>query len=350
MLQAEIPTVTSKPAPAARSFIHLAYWIIVAIIFLYDRSYLIVKAGMPYFLACSVVRIALLVAIAYANIYWLIPHYLLARKYFTYFGMVLLLLIVYLLLQSLYDYLLFGFVLGPSRNASLSVSLLYNFTHTSWYLLLTIAVKLSIDWYQQKEIMQQTAIGKLQAEVNYLRAQVNPHFLFNVLNNLYALTLRKSDLAPEVVLKLSGMMEYMLYESNEPLVPLEKEITYIENYLELEKLRQGNNANINIAINGSPAGHNIAPFLLLPLLENAFKHGINKLLQDAYLDIHINIDATSFSFRIDNNKPRIAAPAEHGGIGLSNLEKRLELLYPGRYSLQVSNQESTYQALLKITF
>lgn len=337
-----------KGLMARRRYFYIAYWVMVTLIFLYDRTYLIQKAGLPNFFICVVVRVSLLIALAWANIHWLIPRYLLRGKYGGYFVLVFLLLIGYLLVQSFYDYYLFGYVLGPSRYAKLSTSLIYNFTHTSLYLLLTVALKFSMDWYEQKKLLQEIQVEKLQAEVNYLRSQVNPHFLFNALNNLYALTLKKSDEAPDVVLKLAGLMEYMLYESDETSVPLEKEINYLNNYLELEKIRQGNNADIRLTVKGDIERCWIPPFLILPLVENAFKHGVSRAVHNAYLYIFINVTDT-LEIRIENNKGNTQQPEQSGGIGLLNLRKRLELLFPDKHSLTITDGPDRYQVDLKIS-
>jgi two-component system LytT family sensor kinase len=332
---------------AKRRWIYISYWVLVTLIFLYDRTYLIQKAGLPNFFICCVVRVSLLMVLAWANIRWLIPRYLLHGRYAGYFSLVFLLLVGYLLVQSLYDYYLFGYILGPYRKTQLSASLIYNFTHTSLYLLLTIALKFSIDWYEQKKVLQEIRVEKLQAEVNYLRSQVNPHFLFNALNSLYALTIKKSDEAPEIVLKLSELMEYMLYESDETYVPLEKEINYLSNYLELEKIRQGNNADIQLTVTGNVDKCLIPPFLILPLVENAFKHGISRAVRDAYLHIHIDA-GKALEVRIVNNKLSSRQPDQSGGIGLLNLRKRLELLYPDRHELKITDMPDRYHVLLKI--
>jgi len=330
-----------------RRWIYISYWILVTLIFLYDRTYLIQKAGLPNFFICSVVRVSLLMALAWANIRWLIPRYLLRGRYWGYFGLVFLLLIGYLLVQSLYDHYLFGYIIGPYKKAQLSASLIYNFTHTSLYLMLTIALKFSIDWYEQKKVLQEIRVEKLQAEVNFLRSQVNPHFLFNALNNLYALTIKKSDEAPDVVLKLSELMEYMLYESDEAYVPLEKEINYLKNYLELERIRHGNNADIQLTVTGNMDSCMIPPFLILPLVENAFKHGISKSVHNAFL--HIRIDARKeLEVRITNNKLNFQQPDHSGGIGLFNLRRRLELLYPDKHELKIIEKPDRYEVVLKI--
>ncbi|SEL26632.1 sensor histidine kinase [Parapedobacter koreensis] len=328
-------------------WIYLGYWVMVTLIFLYDRTYLIEKAGLPNFFACVVVRVALLIALAWANIHWLIPRYLLHGKYGQYFALVVALIVAYLVIQSLYDHYLFGYVLGPNRNVRLSTSLIYNFTHTSLYLLLTVALKFSMDWYEQKKVLQEIRVEKLQAEVNYLRAQVNPHFLFNALNNLYALTIKKSDEAPDVVLKLSELMEYMLYESDEAYVPLEKEINYLNNYLDLEKIRQGNQADIRLVVSGNVDKCQIPPFLILPLVENAFKHGISRAVRNAYLHIHIAI-GEQLEVRIANNKVGVRPHHSNGGVGLANLRKRLELLYAGNYDLHIVDGADRYEVTLKI--
>ncbi|HMH23596.1 MAG TPA: histidine kinase [Puia sp.] len=325
----------------------MAYWIIVTYVFLYDRSYMIYKINLPNFLVCAVVRMALLIGIACANTYWLVPVYLLKKRYGRYFLGVALLIIGYLALQSMYDIYLYGYVLGPGRNHFVADSILYNLTHTSWYLVLSVAFKLSIDWYEQQQVLQRTTIEKLQTEVNYLRSQVNPHFLFNALNNLYALTLQKSDLAPNVVLKLSAIMEYMLYESDAAFVPLEKEVLYLSNFLELEKLRQGAETDIQLHVEGDTGKCMIPPFLLLPLVENAFKHGISRALDNAYLHIDIGVKEGT-EIRIANNKPPLPVFKKNGGIGLSNLQKRLDLLYPGKHLLTIDETTDRYVVLLKL--
>lgn len=234
------------------------------------------------------------------------------------------------------------------RNSHLMETLSYNFFSTLWYLGLMLALKLSIDWYGQQLIIQRITVEKLNAELNFLRAQVNPHFLFNVLNNLYALTLKKSELAPDVVLKLSEMMEYMLYDSNDEKVSLEKEISYLNSYIELERLRFSGAANITLNNNTSLNGAEIAPLLLLPLVENAFKHGLSKQPENGWLKINIGLEGKTFSFFIENFKPSSTSDKRNGGIGLSNLRNRLELLYPNRHQLALEDKKNTFSVKLII--
>ncbi|MBZ4187499.1 histidine kinase [Niabella sp. 3A5MI-3] len=327
--------------------VHSAYWILITGFFIYEKRYLIQKASLPYFVACVSVRILLLILIAYLNLHYFLPRYLLRKRYAAYITAVVLSVAGYLAAQSLFDYYLYGYVIGPMRNSDLLETLSYNFFSTLWYLGLMLALKLSIDWYGQQLVIQRIAVEKLNAEVDFLRAQINPHFLFNALNNLYGLTLKKSDDAPEVVLKLSGLMEYMLYESDEEYIPLEKELDYLHNYLELEQLRSDSAADIRITINGSPGQCSIPPFLILPLLENAVKHGLSRGGTGAFLHLEITID-TVLTVKLINSRPGPATGTRRGGIGLQNLRKRLELLYPGRHSLETSALPDSYITLLKI--
>lgn len=333
--------------PIRRGWLNGIFWVLVTIIFLYDRTYLIVKAGLPSFFICSVVRIGLLIALGWFNLRWLIPQYLMPRRYGAYFGLTVLLILLYLLIQSVCDVVMYGYVLGPGFNSRIGDSLAYNFTHTSLYLFLTVFLQFSIDWYEQNRTLQAVKVEKLQAEVNYLRSQVNPHFLFNALNNLYALTLRKSDQAPDIVLKLSELMEYMLYESDEAFVPLEKEIKYLGNYLELERIRQGNQADIRLTVTGEVDKCMIPPFLILPFVENAFKHGVSRAVRNAYLHIDIRIGG-GIEVVVENNKLDFRDEDRSGGIGLANVRRRLELLYPGRHELVIANEADLFRVRMKL--
>jgi two-component system, LytTR family, sensor kinase len=270
-----------------KTLIYGAYWLLVTGFFLYEKKYLIYKANLPYFFACVSGRVILLIVIAYLNLHYFLPRYLAKKKYGAYFGLIFISVLGYLLIQSLYDYYLYGYIVGPKYNSNLWESVFYNFFSTLWYLALMLSLKLSLDWYGQQMFIQRIVVENLHAQVDFLRAQVNPHFLFNILNNLYALTLKKSDLAPDVVLKLSAMMEYMLYDSSDDRVLLTKELEHLHNYVELERLRFNGNAVINFNTGPLHTEQKIAPLLLLPLVENAFKHGLNKLTVESSLDIYM---------------------------------------------------------------
>jgi len=331
-----------------KTLIYTAYWILVTGFFLYEKKYLLYKANMPYFLACVSVRVILLMGIAYLNLHLFLPRFLAKKRYGIYATAILVSVLAYVIIQSLYDWYLYGYIVGPLYRSNMYESLSYNFFSTLWYLGLMLALKLSIDWYSQQLLIQRITVEKLNAEVGFLRAQVNPHFLFNILNNLYALALKKSEQAPDVVLKLSSMMEYMLYDSNDDKVLLDKELEYLQNYVELERLRFGNEAIITFSKGKIPAGLTLAPLLLLPMVENAFKHGLSRQAANSELHINIEFNNADLSVKVVNTKPLKPFLPFKGGIGLGNLRKRLELLYPGKHDLQIKDDPSHFTILLII--
>ncbi|MBK9687900.1 MAG: histidine kinase [Saprospiraceae bacterium] len=205
------------------------------------------------------------------------------------------------------------------------------------------------DWMKGQNEKQELANQTLQSELKFLKSQINPHFLFNTLNSLYALTLKKSDLAPEIVLKLSEMMRYMLYECNEKYVSLEKEVNYVINYLDLEKLRHGKKINIHFQQSGEIRNQLIAPLLFIPFIENCFKHGVSHQIAEAFVDIKININGQEVSVEIENSKHAVMPGAHQkksGGIGLVNVKRRLDLLYADAYELKITDTPTTYKVTL----
>ena len=189
--------------------------------------------------------------------------------------------------------------------------------------------------------------NRLQAELNSLKAQINPHFLFNTLNNIYSYSLFKSEKTPEMILKLSGLMNYIIYECQADQVALSKEIDFINNYMELEKMRVEDSLEIKVDIQDSQADFSIAPLLFVPFLENAFKHGIS-LATPSFVRIHLNVDEDKLEFSVSNSKhSRSENKEEEGlGIGLQNVNRRLELLYPGKHELAISDGEKVFEVRL----
>lgn len=195
----------------------------------------------------------------------------------------------------------------------------------------------------------ETELKLKESELKFLKSQINPHFLFNALNNLYSLTLEKSDKAPEVVLKISALLDYILYECNVTKIYVEKEIDSIKNYIDLQEIRYGKNTNINIEINGNYNDIFIAPLLMLPLIENAFKHGLDKNIGKGFINIKIDFDNDSvMDFYIENS---LLGENNHDGegIGIKNLKKRLQLQYPYNHTLEIKEEENIFSVHLSIT-
>lgn len=201
-------------------------------------------------------------------------------------------------------------------------------------------------FFQQWKWLKTLETKKSKVELSLLKSQINPHFFFNTLNNLYGLTVEKSDEAPEVVLKLSEMMRYTIYMGKEDLVSLKDEIDYLNNYIELHKIRYQKEVDIQFDY-FKVLDYKVAPLLYIIALENAFKHGVEKLTKNAYIHIKISTDDGIVSFEIENNFEKLET--KHStGIGLENLKQRLQLLYPKKYQLAIENSGSVYNLSLKL--
>ncbi|SHJ20044.1 sensor histidine kinase [Aquimarina spongiae] len=215
----------------------------------------------------------------------------------------------------------------------------YLFIFTFGYLVLRWLFRL---WKEYRSLKN----DKNEAELMLLKSRVDPHFFFNTLNNLYGLAIEKSDRAPEVILKLSEVMRYTIYEGENDYVTLKNEIEYLETYLEIHKLRYQKKVRISFKIQIDDIEIKIAPLMLIMLLENAIKHGVESMVDNAYIDMDLKATKNTVFFQIINNFKPVIRGAK--GIGLSNLKKRLQLIYPKRHELLLKKGEGTYQATLKI--
>jgi two-component system, LytTR family, sensor kinase len=204
------------------------------------------------------------------------------------------------------------------------------------------------DYRRLKETTQQLRIQKQEAELNYLKSQTNPHFLFNTLNNIYSLARDKSDLAPESILRLSKILRFMLYETSGDYIAIEQEIKIMNDYVALEKLRYDESLHVNFNHDVEDMKQAIPPLLLIPLVENAFKHGVSETRNQPFVDIHLSVNKRVLTFVVKNSAETVIdeQPVKES-IGLSNLRRQLELLYTD-YSLFVQPKGSTFTASLKI--
>ena len=204
------------------------------------------------------------------------------------------------------------------------------------------------NYIKLKQATQQLRIEKQQAELNYLKSQTNPHFLFNTLNNIYSLARDKNDLAPESILRLSKILRFMLYETGGPYIPIEQELKIISDYIALEQLRYDDSLRINFNYNIEEMKQALPPLLLIPLVENAFKHGVSETRNQPFVDIHLSLNNRLLLFTIKNSTD--AAPMEKSvkeNIGLANLRRQLELLYTD-YNLSVQQGDAVFTTTLKI--
>jgi len=282
---------------------------------------------------------------AYFNNYYLVPTILRKRQYLTYLISIFLTISFICFIHILF--LLWADTIDDSEKYSLwSIEFFINDAISiSYTLAITLALMFFKQWFEKDRLADRLEKLNIETELKYLKSQINPHFLFNSLNSVYALTLSKSDKAPEVVLKLSDILRYILYDGGEKLVSLKKEIQYLENYLELEKIRYGSRLNAKLEILGDSSGKEIAPMIFLPFLENSFKHGVNSNIGNTFVHILFNINDNELIFKIENNKAGHhlnETPDYQGGIGIDNVKKRLNLLYPGMHSLIIEDELETF--------
>lgn len=328
-----------------KSLLHVAFWLMYASYFFYSLSfgrqgYIDWERIIPDFLF----HMSMLLVVSYINYFYFLPRLIrhrnigryLSRFTPVFFG------VTYLFLIGKRQII---FSMGPGNNDWVySPRFALGMFITTFFFTTFVGMLKFVENYFELENRQ------LNSELRFLKAQVNPHFLFNTLNNLYYLAVNKSEQTPEVVAKLSGMMRYMIHESNEPTVPLSKEVSYMENYLDLEKLRLNDEVPIIFEVHGDLEGVRITPLILITFLENAFKHGIGNTSQDSWITVSLELTDGQLHYVVSNSivqQPNKTV-REASGIGLANVRRRLELSYPRDHTLAVTEDDERYRVDLKI--
>ena len=216
--------------------------------------------------------------------------------------------------------------------------------------LFSTSIKVTQEWYRNEKQKQEIMNQQLISELSFLKSQVNPHFLFNTLNGIYSLANKKSDKTPGAIVTLSELMRHMLYESEKEFVDLDKEIEYLSNYIDLQKLRLSDDSHVSFSINGDMIGKMIKPMILIPFIENAFKHGVTA--DGAEIQIDINIGEADLNLTVKNSVSKSKTKDNTPGIGLTNIKKRLDLHYPDCYDLKIDQKNDMYivELFLKLNF
>lgn len=206
-------------------------------------------------------------------------------------------------------------------------------------------------WYEQQRLTQTLQKDKVEAQLELLKSQVQPHFIFNTLNNLYALALRKDEKIPDLIHRLSSFLSYSLYDGKLKSIPVSKELEYINHYIELEKIRHDERLDVSVNIYSSLDGFMIGPLLLLPLVENCYKHGVNNSIHDNWIRIDLSIKNEWLTVKIENSQSENHLAdqiPQKNGIGLENVKRRLEILYPGAHEFKYMTEEYSYLTILRI--
>src|SRR5258706_2926034 len=286
------------------------------------------------------------IILVYSLLYGIIPRYFLKSRYVS--GVLLLILFCALagLANDLSHRLAFNesFMLFPSPGKhSLGMHRVFG---AGGY---EACIKFMKYWYEKESLNIILEKEKIQAELQLLRAQVHPHFLFNTLNNIYSVAQKASPEASDMILRLSDLLRYILYECNKPEVSLTQEFKIINDYISLESIRYNKNLDIHVRLPENTDSLLIAPLLLVPLIENCFKHGTSKVLDQPWINVQADLKENVLNFKLINSKPnQIESSRPHNGIGLSNVRKRLDLLYPGKYDLKILPEADLFVVALKL--
>ncbi len=330
---------------------HVLFWIAVLIYHTFYRGRFD-EAYLPRFIG-YLASLPFDMVATYFSLYFLLPKYLLKQKYFKFFAFFILSSIPILYCE----YLIYYYFQFPLRYPDKDI--VFNFFNQALILSLfvsvysvtisALAIKLLKAWYDSQQEKKELVKQSLISELALLRSQVNPHFLFNTLNNIDSLVMRDPERASNAIIKLSEIMRYMLYDSNTELVPLDKELDYIESFIALQQLRLKNKAHTQFSVTGNPKGIMIPPMLFVSFVENAYKHGSKQKSKPGVI-ISVNISENTLIFEVINSysENTVHAKDETGGIGMQNVRRRLALLYKDKHGLIVKKENGEYRVVLKL--
>jgi len=323
---------------------HVLFWVITVGFHMYTRIYLLDQAGWGQFLLEIVVRNGLLAFVIFTNIHYLVPLFFNRRRYLSYAAGLIVCFLIYVVGKNTHDVFL-PLVTGNPVPRFWQHSF-YNFSIALFYVTFSLALHLSKEWYALREHLRELKMEKLGTELEYLKAQLNPHFLFNSLNTIFVQIDKTNVRARDTLTKFSDMLRYQLYECNGRVIPLKNEVEYLRNYIDLQRLRKDEKYEIDFETSGARSDIVIAPLLLMPLVENAFKHVSHFPEGKNSIQVNISVNENEIFASVTNTKNGTSAGP--GGIGLKNLRRRLELEYPGKHQLTVRGEERQFVAELRL--
>ena len=332
--------------------LHLLFWCAVSLFFSYiigvDNT---INSNVFYF---SLFLMPVTIGTTYVSIYYLIPEYLITKRYllFIRYGLYTLIISAFTILFSIFyafaflSNFEFGEIQSINRSGIFIITCVYLVVIiVSAFKLLKLNLQQSKTNAKLKAKFLEAKLRLKEQELGYLKMQIHPHFLFNTLNTLYGFALKKSEMTPDMILKLSNLLDYLLYQTNKPFVDLTEEINHIKDYIALEKMRFNDTLNITLDTKGCKKNISVAPMLFLPFVENSFKHG---KLKNSILDIKIKFECSgrAINFIITNSHEK--GNDHKKGIGLDNIKKRLELLYKERYNLKIFETDKSFNVQLNL--
>ena len=333
---------------------HILFWLLFTATFAisewtYNHSFIDALTIELLFLPARIITV-------YINLFVLIPKYLYNNQLIKYIFFLLGILLIMAFVQRAFVLYIGYPIYFPEWMEGEHIHLLKPTKIVQNAMLIIIPLAFTTGWvlYIDLKHKQEQTIAleqqKTDAELKYLKSQINPHFLFNILNTIYGLTLENSKKAPDLILKLSDFLSFSLYESNQKLIPLEKEISLMNDFIALEKSRFEDRIILDMSIQENKKNIQIPPLILVPFVENALKHSLKHETDKAIISIKLNINDSQMLFFIKNSKPMniLKKDKENGGLGLLNIKKRLDIIYKNNYYLDIRNEASNYSVTLKI--
>jgi len=329
-----------------RLIAHVAFWLGYFFVVCYTFSRVF---NLEVVIARSAIISSFHIPMVYLHLYVLLPRLFKKKKYLAYCISVVSLIVFTIPLKTFVVFTVFGDYFDQVEVEDDFPIVINNIISSSVLLVITTGL-----WYAEQGILnlrirEELKRVKLESELQLLRNQINPHFLFNVLNNIYSLSYTGSKKAPEAILKLSGMLRYMLYDCQNDEVSLNEEVTYLHNYIELQKVKSGDFIDMSFSVEGRTEGVIVPPLLFIPFFENAAKHGELDQRKKGYFKALLSVGTDEIAFKCSNPvKRNDANRLEPGGIGLTNVRSRLDLIYQDEYKLNATIEEGVFNVDLKI--
>jgi len=325
---------------------HVIFWMAVFAFWFYLRYQDYATYSVAF--AITLVKVTDLALMIYIVNYLMIPRLLYKKKYFAFIASFLLIILLSGFLKMLLMGEITGQTLGSSPSSSLKTRFYENIISDFFLVTSGAAFKLIFDYIEMQQRLVEMAKEKAEAELSFLTSQINPHFLFNSLNSVYFLINKENAEARQALHKFSEMLRYQLYEVKGSRIPIEKELTYLKDYVDLQKLRKDENYSVEFSCSPEVKGFSIEPLLLIPFVENAFKHISHKPGRQNFVRLDITRSNGHFNFVVENSKEVERTTESQGGIGLNNVKRRLELLYPEKHELNIDDDETIYKVDLKL--
>lgn len=318
-----------------RVLFHLAFWGFFILLFLQQNPDADLQDYASWFIVLGISAV-----VVYVNLYLLFPIYFFKKKYLIY---------LFILLSTILAGSIFLKLVLSGSNDLLNQSVFQNFINLFFFVVITSSFKFFREYSRKQELLIKAENEQLKTEFSLLKSQVNPHFLFNTLNNLNGLIVQnQNEKASEVTIKLSDLMRYVLESSKTEKVSLNKEIKFLNNYLSLEKIRLSKDKVVAFEVSGIEQEIFIAPLLFIPIVENAFKHGLNTISVENFAHFSLSVQGNDLFFEAQNSIGKNTKSHVQSGIGLENLQKRLKLIYPERHQLEVEETKTRFKVTLHL--